>query len=93
MNSPRHPLSALLLYGLLLLIPNATAHAGSATWNLNPTSDDWNTADNWTPNTVPNDPADIATFGLSNLPLHALGVSRTERDYLRSWREPIHHHI
>ena len=38
MNSPRHPLSALLLGGLLLLIPNVSAHAGSATWNLNPTS-------------------------------------------------------
>ena len=44
MNSPRHPLSALLLCGLLLLIPNAPAQAGSATWNLNPTSGDWNTA-------------------------------------------------
>jgi autotransporter-associated beta strand protein len=66
MNSPRHPLFALLLCGLLLLIPNAPAQAGSATWNLNPTSSDWNTAANWTPATVPNGPDDVATFGSSD---------------------------
>jgi autotransporter-associated beta strand protein len=65
MNSPRHPLSALLLCGLLLLIPNAPAQAGSATWNLNPTTGDWNTASNWTPATVPNGPADVASFATS----------------------------
>src|SRR5436309_345144 len=42
------------------------AYADSATWNLNPTSSDWNTAANWTPNTVPNGPDDIATFDVSN---------------------------
>ena len=66
MNSPRRPLSALLLCGLLLLIPNVPARAGSATWNLNPTNGDWNTAANWTPPTVPNGPGDIATFATSN---------------------------
>jgi autotransporter-associated beta strand protein len=40
----------------------ATLQAGSATWKTNPTSDDWNTAANWTPNTVPNGPSDVATF-------------------------------
>jgi autotransporter-associated beta strand protein len=40
--------------------------AGSATWNLNPSSDDWNTAANWTPETVPNGPSDVATFASSN---------------------------
>jgi autotransporter-associated beta strand protein len=63
MNSSRHALSALLLGGLLL--PNAPAHAGSATWNLAPTNGDWNTAANWSPATVPNDPADTATFDIS----------------------------
>ena len=67
MNSPRQPLSALLLCGLLLLIPNVLAYAGSATWNLNPTNGDWNTAANWTPATVPNGPGDIATFDVSNI--------------------------
>ena len=41
-------------------------HAGSATWNLNPANKDWNTASNWTPATVPNGPADTATFEISN---------------------------
>src|SRR5690349_22721762 len=43
------------------------AYAGSATWNLNPTSGDWSTDANWTPATVPNGPGDIATFGISNM--------------------------
>jgi autotransporter-associated beta strand protein len=42
------------------------ARAASATWNLDPTSPDWNTAANWTPATVPNGPTDVATFGSSN---------------------------
>ena len=43
-----------------------SSYAGSATWNLNPTSSDWNTAVNWTPATVPNSLGDIATFDNSN---------------------------
>jgi hypothetical protein len=50
---------------LMFLVP-AFAYAGSAEWNLNPTSGDWNTAGNWTPATVPNGSADTATFDLSN---------------------------
>jgi autotransporter-associated beta strand protein len=50
---------------LLLTFANS-ADAGSAEWNLNPTSDDWNTAANWTPATVPNGSSDIAIFALSN---------------------------
>ena len=42
------------------------AYADSATWTLNPISSDWNTAANWTPATVPNGPADIATFSTSS---------------------------
>src|SRR5262249_32045712 len=37
-----------------------------ATWNLNPTNGEWNTASNWTPATVPDGPDDVATFGISN---------------------------
>ena len=66
MNSPRHPMPALFLCALLLLVMNAPAQAGSATWNLNPINGDWNTAANWTPATVPNGPGDIATFAASN---------------------------
>jgi autotransporter-associated beta strand protein len=57
------------LAALLLAITFAAptpASAGSATWNLNPTSNDWNTAANWTPATVPNGPGDTATFDVSN---------------------------
>jgi autotransporter-associated beta strand protein len=43
------------------------ALAGSATWSQNPTNGDWNEPSNWVPATVPNGPADVATFGASNL--------------------------
>ena len=45
----------------------SAARADSATWNLNPTNGDWNTAANWTPETVPNSETDVATFGQSNV--------------------------
>ena len=51
----------------LLFLVSAAAYAGSAQWDLNPVSGDWNTAANWTPMTVPNGPADIATFALSDI--------------------------
>ena len=50
---------------LMFLVPTVT-YAISAEWDLDPISGDWNTAANWTPNGVPNGPADIATFDLSN---------------------------
>jgi len=50
---------------LTFILPTAS-YAISAQWDLDPTSGDWNTAANWTPMGVPNGPADIATFGLSN---------------------------
>jgi hypothetical protein len=50
---------------LLFLLP-AGVYAISTQWDLDPISGDWNTADNWTPNEVPNGPADTATFALSN---------------------------
>ena len=49
---------------LTLLLPSVI-YAISAQWDLDPISGDWNTAANWTPNGIPNGPADIATFGLS----------------------------
>lgn len=42
------------------------SHAESATWNFDPTNIVWETAANWTPNTVPDEPEDIATFDVSN---------------------------
>ena len=51
---------------LLSLGALSAVYADSATWNLNPTSGQWNTATNWTPATIPNGPADVATFSVSN---------------------------
>jgi autotransporter-associated beta strand protein len=51
------------------------AHAGSAIWDLNPGSGDWNTATNWTPATVPNGSADTATFDVSNTTVVTLSAS------------------
>jgi len=59
------PASLLAAITLLLSGPSA-AFAGSATWDLNPASGDWNTAANWTPATVPNSSADTAEFAFSN---------------------------
>jgi len=56
-----------LLPALVLLFSVQSSLAGSATWNQNPTSGDWNTAANWTPATVPNGPSDTATFGTSDV--------------------------
>lgn len=58
--------TAALLPALVLLFSVQASQAGSATWNLNPASGDWNTAANWRPATVPNGPADTATFDISN---------------------------
>ena len=44
---------------------NTSAFAGSALWDSAPASGDWNTAGNWTPDTVPNGSTDTATFGTS----------------------------
>ncbi len=51
---------------LVLLFGIRASQADSATWNLNPTNGDWNTAANWTPMTVPNGPSDVATFATSS---------------------------
>jgi len=58
-------IAALTGNGLMLLL-SAIAQAGSAQWDLNPKSGDWNTTANWTPITVPNGPANTATFDFSN---------------------------
>ena len=51
---------------LLFLAAPRLSLAGSAAWSSNPSSGDWNTAANWTPNTVPNSTTDVATFGASD---------------------------
>ncbi len=64
---PRTSLPSALFITLFSLFVAQLASAGSATWDLNPGSGDWNTAANWTPATVPNGLTDIATFGVSNV--------------------------
>jgi len=76
MKSQRSLLSILLVTVLSFLVTQAV-FAGSATWNLNPTSGDWNTALNWTPATVPNGPADTATFDLSSITDVTVSTSTT----------------
>jgi hypothetical protein len=67
------PLCSIATLGLMLCID--TTFAGSAQWDLNPTSGDWNTATNWTPATVPNGSGDTATFDVSNTT--AISISAT----------------
>jgi len=49
------------------ILAQSSALAGSATWNLNPATDNWFGVSNWTPATVPNDTHDTATFDVSNV--------------------------
>src|SRR4026207_2002098 len=65
-NTNRTMKNALPFFSAFFLLFSNLVYAGSATWNLNTASGDWNTATNWTPATVPNGPADIATLGVSN---------------------------
>ncbi len=67
---------------ILTLFTAANVYAGSATWNLNPASGDWNTAANWTPNTIPNGADDVATLELSNQTAIAVSVFGTETNEL-----------
>jgi len=50
----------------LLLSTASSTFAGSATWKANAANGGWTIASNWTPATVPNGPADTATFATSN---------------------------
>src|SRR4051812_19481737 len=56
-----------LLFALFLL----TSHLGlaaSTTWVGDPFYPYWDAPSNWTPETVPNGPEDVATFGVSTQP-------------------------
>ena len=60
-------IAAAIRCSLMFLIPTVhTTYAINAQWDLDPVSGDWNTPVNWTPDSVPNGPGDVATFGLSN---------------------------
>ncbi len=55
-----------LAFFLAYLLALSTVYAGSATWSATPLTGDWNTVTNWMPPTIPNEPADVATFDVSN---------------------------
>jgi FG-GAP-like repeat len=62
--------SSLLCCAMILTLALGALNAvwaDSATWNLHPISNDWNTSANWTPATVPNGPTDVATFASSSI--------------------------
>jgi len=62
-----HPTQITGIFGASILMLFIQAiQAGSATWDFNPSSGDWNTAANWSPMTIPNGSADTAIFALSN---------------------------
>jgi autotransporter-associated beta strand protein len=61
------PLSLIVRTVLVLLLGIQSLRAGHATWSQNPSSGNWNDSTNWTPATVPNGPADSATFDTSNV--------------------------
>ena len=67
MKTSRNRLRFLITAALLLLAAQQPSLAGSATWSSNPTSGEWNTAANWTPQTVPNSTTDVATFEASHI--------------------------
>ena len=48
-------IAAAIRCSLMFVLPTVT-YAISSQWNLNPVSGDWNTAENWTPTTIPNGP-------------------------------------
>jgi hypothetical protein len=72
-SNPPHTMKRTLLSSILPLAVSLCAftaspiYAGSATWKSEPTSSDWNTASNGTPETVPNGSSDVATFGTSTV--------------------------
>ena len=70
-------LSCAIILTLSLGALNAV-YADSATWTLHPTSNDWNTAANWTPATVPNGPSDVATFARSSTKSLEFSAAMTE---------------
>ena len=59
-------LSGTIILTLALGVLNAV-YAASATWSANPVNNDWYTAKNWIPVTVPNGPDDVATIGESSI--------------------------
>ncbi len=67
--------SLVFVVGFLCAITTPLVQAGSATWSATPATNDWNTAANWSPMTVPNGPGDTAAFATSSTT--SLSISAT----------------
>ena len=74
----KSPILSFAIILTLALCALDAVYADSATWNLNPIRGDWNTARNWTPNTVPNGAADVATFDSSTVTSLTVSEAMTE---------------
>lgn len=55
------------LFSAFFLLLSSFSFAGSATWDTNPGSDDWNTANNWTPAIVPTETATFAASSITDI--------------------------
>jgi autotransporter-associated beta strand protein len=58
-----------------ILLPTSPAIAGSSVWQSSPPTNDWDTASNWTPATVPNGSADTATFNTSSTAMISISAN------------------
>ncbi|MGH8094596.1 MAG: hypothetical protein ACREIF_14175 [Chthoniobacterales bacterium] len=65
-NMKNIPLALRFFILIGVLLSQTSLRAGSATWSASPATNDWLTATNWMPNTVPNGPDDIATFAVTD---------------------------
>jgi autotransporter-associated beta strand protein len=64
----------------VLMLGIQSSKADSATWKVRPFNVDWNTAENWRPMTVPNGPADTATFHSSKITTIFIAHSHNPQD-------------
>ena len=60
-------MKGIIAAGISLAVVVPSLLAGSATWQSDPESSEWNMSQNWNPATVPYGDSDIATFGVSNI--------------------------
>ena len=80
-----------LLPALVLLFGIHVGQAGSATWKSDPPSNDWSSAANWSPMTVPNGPSDVARFATSSVTGISLGADDEVSTHRFSYRRQFLH--
>lgn len=61
---------------------SSSLQAGSATWKSNAQDDSWFNSANWNPATIPDGPADVASFGVTNVSfITGLGATLSQIDF------------